>query len=500
MRNSKLEKLRNARRKEAKQTTVSSWDELLAIMLGGPLNPTQRETIYDTHRITGYMGPEGVAKTSTGCAKGLLRALTQPGSQGIVARKDFNDLLKTTMQTMQDMLNRLPPGILIDRDKQPPVRWWIQPMVEGPPSEIVFTGLKEELSGHAYDWAYVDEADEVEEQPILRLDGRMRSQASLKNNAYSLLLTFNPPPKTHWLYTACTGYDAEGRYIRDPWVHLYRPKPQENNHNLPIDYFERRLASYSEDMKQRLVYGEWGSVFDGEAVYREFSRKLHVRRLTYNPNYRLFRFWDFGYNRPCCIFAQMDAEGRLLVLRCILGNKEEIGPFAARCKSITAQYYGESINNVTDYGDPAVAQHKDTGSTQMELTKANITMLYTYQTRDMDMSLRAVRTQLERMIRGEPALQFDEEHAAILIDALAGGYRKDKQGLKPLKDGYYEHPADAFRYGVFNVFGGMSQIPVVPGSTRYPDSLAYDARQDQDLVQRGLVGDNLFLQNLFGKN
>jgi hypothetical protein len=120
-----------------------------------------------------------------------------------------------------------------------------------------------------------------------------------------------------------------------------------------------------------------------------------------------------------------------------------------------------------DFGDPAVAQKKDTGSMLSLLGKAGI--LLAYQHTPFDLSMRVLRTRFETLIEGEPAVLIDPRNCPILVGALAGGYHLKPDGVTPKKDGYYDHPVDALRYGVWNVYGASqsSSSNLVPASIAY---------------------------------
>lgn len=472
LRKSTLEKIREAKRRKQEPIQLNL-EGLLKLMLAGRepdpkkrvINSTQKAFIYDPFRYKAYMGAAGVAKTSTGVAAGLLRALFQPGSKGLVARHDYNDLMDTTLGRAEEMLSYLPNGTLVHRDMKPPAKWWIQPVLEGEPSQITFMGLKDNKGSYDFNWAFLDEADEIEENAALLVDSRLRTPGG----NYSLMLAFNPPAKEHWLYTACTGLDFQDRPVRDPLFRLFRPIPGENDANLPPDYHANLAKSLPEDLRMRLVAGEWGATFPGSPVFREFKYAMHVRdNLKYDKNETLYRFWDFGYRHPYVCFAQLDDYGRLRVLREFKGQDMEIGPYAMLVKTMGEKWFPdhEKRGGFVDFGDPAARQKKDTGSTLVELGKAGIALKWRITT--IEAGLREIRVLLERLIVGEPILQFDRAGCPILISAMRGGYHLDDSG-KPKKDGYYDHPADAFRYGIMNVFtgGNSSTYGNLPDSIEY---------------------------------
>lgn len=446
MRKSAREKLADAKRVKHSQTQMTL-ESLMEMLLGGPILPTQRKFIYSPDRNKAYKGPAGCAKTSTGCTAGFLRALLQPGSHGLVARQDYNDLKDTTAQRLQEMVDRMPPGVLVDRDKSAPMKWYIQPAVEGPLSTITFMGLKAGLGSYEFNWALIDEADEVEPRRIHEVSTRLRAPGG----DYALMLCFNPPEKTHELYTLCTGRDHQERVVGNPMFTLFEPDPKENVANLPEGYYDELAKDLPEDMRTRLIDGDWGSTFTGTPVYKQFSKRLHVRDdIQYDPSSLLFRFWDFGYNHPVCLWAQLDGFGRLKILREEQGSQIEASAFARRCNSLTALHFPHAPK-VIDYGDPAVRQKKDTGSALADLASEGVLVLWSIVT--IDQSLKKVRKLLETMVSGEPQIQIARRECPILIGALSGGYKMDKHGVAPVKDGFYDHSADAFRYGVWNLFG-----------------------------------------------
>lgn len=477
MRKSQLDRIREWRRKAGDPIIIGQDGEdpavgLMKHMVGGELLPTQQAFNLDPSLYKAYMGAAGVAKTSTICVGALSRALWQPGSKGLVARYDYNDLMDTTAGRMQEMLHRLPEGTLIDRDKSPPMKWFINPIGGGEPSQITFMGLKDNKGSYEFNWGIIDEADECDERAVKLVTSRLRAPGG----NYSLAIAFNPPDKNHWLYTACTGRDGQERVLKDKpaWLKVYRPQPGENNKNLPKDYWENLRKSLNVADVQRLVDGEWGVIFAGEPVFREFSYNLHtVENLAerFEPSRPLLRFWDFGYNHPYCCWAQLDWEGRLLVFREVFGHAIEATAFARQCKGVTSQYF-PNAQEVLDYGDPAVRQKKDTGQTLAHLMREGIRVKWRISS--IDEGIQLMRQRFQLLIDGEPAVMLDKRGCQTLITALRGGYCMDRKGEKPLKDGVYDHPIDALRYGMINT--------LTNGTTRkrnlVPDSIEYDSNYD----------------------
>lgn len=480
MRKSSFELWREKNNAKHGITTLNSVEDLVGLLMDGGreqsqrrANPTQLAYLQSDARLKCYMGPAGSGKTVVGCADIMMKALLMPGTKWFVARRDYNDLIDTTLRTMTDILNRLPEGTLLDRQKAAPQKWWLRPIVHGAngqvtvPSEITFMGLSDDVGSYEFTGGFVDELDEVEKRYFFQMLGRLRHKPypEFPDENFSIGGAFNPPSVTHWLYTECTGLNVAGEKVKEPSITLFRPQPKENQRNLRAGYYEDQAASMPEELRHRYVDGAWGNTYPGEAVIRQFRRAIHVqKRLEYQGG-TLFRFWDFGYNRPAVLFCQLSTDGRLQILREFMGHHIEGTKFVDTILQQTAQHFPDASKFV-DYGDPAVAQHKDTGSMLALLGKAGVLMRY--QRTPFDLSMQLLRKRFETLIEGEPAIVVDES-CRVLADALGGGYHLKDDGVTPRKDGFFDHLCDALRYGVFNLFGASASATHMG---RMPKSLA----------------------------
>lgn len=482
MRLSDVDKYQERVRAKLGIVKLDSLDDLIRMLMAdGPMhtrnfNPTQGVYIKADDKVKAYMGPAGSGKTTVGVVEVIMKAMLLPGTKWFIARRNYNDLLDTTMKTATKVLGRLPSGTLMERRKMPPEKWYLKPMVrragaEEEPSEITFMGLTDSVGSYEFTGGFIDEADEVEEQYVQEMKGRLRYKPypTYPDENFSIGMAFNPPSMGHWLYPACTGKNEVGDDVMKPWITLYRPSPRENQANLRAGYYEDMLESYPEELRQRLVDGVWGSTFPGKPVIRQFRRHLHVvPHLEYKRG-TMFRFMDFGYNHPACLWAQVHRNGGMQVLREYKGAMVEGEAFADLVISKTTEWFPDARNFV-DFGDPAVAQHKDTGRMLDTLRKAGIQLAY--QRTPFDLSLNLLRKRFEMLIEGLFALQIDES-CTMLIDGLSGGYRFKDDGVTPHK-GLYDHLIDALRYGCWNIYGNAIttgqklQTSVSPGhGTKY---------------------------------
>ena len=456
-------------------------DGFLTRILSKPPRVTQRKFLYSPAKFKAYKGMAGCAKTSTICASMIARCFLQPNFRGAIGRHDYNKLMGTTAQRVEEMLSRVSPTCIVGRDKTPPMKLKIQAF-DGSISELDFIGLKEYPGSYEWHRIAVDEADEVESRVMTLLPSRLR--APITPNVppdYGMDVAFNPPDETHDLYTACTGLNSEGRKIADPFYELFEPQEGENDENLPPNYYEDNFRGMPEDMLDRLKRGKWGVNFQGDPVYPQFSSRLHlVDNIPFEDQYPIFRFWDFGFRRPACIFVQMDDEYRLRVIAEILGKDEEARPFIERVKAFTNRNFPNCCGYL-DFGDPAARQKKDTGSTLAVLEEAGIYLIFIIST--IEEGLRRTRYLLERIIKQIPAITISRKNAPLTARMFMGGYRIGPNG-RPLKDGFYDHLADAFRYGIINLFSEHGRPLATPTETldqvaqrvlgaNIPDSIEY---------------------------
>lgn len=496
MRLSVREQLTLAKRNRHVQTVMESWEDFYKLLVDGDrppaerrVNPTQMKLWTSSEKVRAYKGPAGCAKTSTIVADVLMRALVEPGTKHFIGRQDYNDLLDTTAARAIEMMNRLPQGTLVDKRSSPPMKWWVKPIPSRGPdgtvdesiSEITFMGMKDVMKG-SFEFAggCLDEADEMDEKAVLGLISRFRST---KGTMY-LDLAFNPPSEDHWLYTACTGKNAHGEQIKEPIFALFEPQPKENVRNLRPGYYEDMTALLPEDMRQRLVDGAWGSCFPGDPVVRQFRQQVHVRSSIPYGGGTLYRFWDFGYRRPYVCFCQLTKTGRLMIMEEHLGMNQEVEAFAADVLRMSRELFPDAKAFV-DYGDPAVKQHKDTGSALARFREAGI--MLRFQATPFDVSLGVLRKRFELMVEGLPAITI-ARRCRVLVNALAGGYHLKEDGVTPHKDGYYDHCVDALRYGCWNIWGATSSV----STTGYAvQSIAYWSEAENERhIQRSAFGAN----------
>lgn len=203
----------------------------------------------------------------------------------------------------------------------------------------------------------------------------------------------------------------------------------------------------------------------GRRVYTTFESNLHVKPLEAIPYRTIWRGWDFGFRNPACVWCQITPEGRLHILRELLGKEIVINEFASEVKRLSRKWFpGYSFQ---DAGDPSVTSRGD----KSLRTTASILRAPPFKVRiqskkvGIDSGIRTIRNLLLSDIEGQVRLKVDKS-CTILIDGFLGGYTRNDYD-EPVKDGYFEHVFDALRYLVTIGFNPVSFAPTRPS---YPYS------------------------------
>ena len=263
----------------------------------------------------------------------------------------------------------------------------------------------------------------------------------------SILLSFNPPSKFHWVYETFFKPTAAELAAQD--YALFRCKPYENQNFLPPNYYQNMLSRLGEDLARRFVLGEVVTLYPGKRVYSEAYEAIHfVQGLQPLRDQPLVLGFDFGLT-PVAIVAQTLPSGRLQVL----GELQLWSSGIAKLAETLKEYLKREFPGCTKWrcwGDPAGAQRAQTDErTCFQILSAEG---FHVQPGAMDFTSRfeAVTRRFQRFVDGQPAVLIDKERCPVLMEGLLGGYRygqswdrqKDPQPMK----NRWSHSANAFEY------------------------------------------------------
>jgi hypothetical protein len=187
------------------------------------------------------------------------------------------------------------------------------------------------------------------------------------------------------------------------------------------------------------------SKVEGSRVYPGFKVSVHVKKQTFNPYLDVWRCWDFGYGHPACVWMQIDKDDRVHVLRELLGEEITIKDFGREVQRISDKYYmGVTFK---DAGDPAGQARTDKSErTTVEILRAMGIRMRMRGSGVLE-GINCIRGMLLKRADDSTGLEVDPS-CEILIDGFTGGYVRKELDDEPVKDGFYEHMMDAFRYGI----------------------------------------------------
>jgi hypothetical protein len=147
-----------------------------------------------------------------------------------------------------------------------------------------------------------------------------------------------------------------------------------------------------------------------------------------------------------------------------MGKNIYLEPFAENVIRLSNEMFPAS--EFLDFGDPAGKMKNDksaVSSIDILKDRFNISIRCRYST--VQEGIDIIQRKLTSVLEGESAIQIDKSKCPILIQIFSGAYTRERaldgRGMmksEPIKDGYFEHLADALRYGAINIFGSGGSI------------------------------------------
>lgn len=322
-------------------------------------------------------------------------------------------------------------------------------------SFINFRGLDEASKAKSTNYAVVvmEEAEEFTLDEFRKLNERVR--ALNKKGAQwplRLILVLNPVDEDHWIYKQFgdpiglkVWQDSLGAVGQK--IDVIHFSTRDNLANLPPGYIEQITAGMSPEEISRYIDGMWGTITKGTPVYGKILHPdFHIRTMPRFPGQVLLRGWDFGFNHPATSFRLLDNMGRMNIAHNMMGNLIDLRDYVPTVIADTKLRFGDDVR-IFDYGDPR--GHDKSPSSKVScfdvLEQFDIYAVGERGSREyVEDGIRQVRREFSTLIEGVPQLTIDPG-ATLLRAAYFGKYVRGDDG-KPVKDGFYEHMADADRY------------------------------------------------------
>lgn len=406
-------------------------DEVVAIEYAGVRAYFDLHVPLTNNYLANGMVNHNSGKT-TACSYEIIQCMNEfPGSLWLIGRK-FLPALKDS--TFRSFMSVVPNQLVKDFNKRD-----LQLTFKNG-SQSIFRPLydAEILKSMEISGFFVDEANEIGKDIYDRLKDRMRQRLPDGGRPrYQSMLALNPTDEDHWI--------PQLIFTKPKNLEVFQNSTFENMENLPDGYIEELKTIYSDETLQRFLYGQFGRVHTGRAVYPQFRKGPFVKPVEYIRNLPLIRGWDFGYNHPFCCWLQV-VNNQVRVLAECLGKQIYLDDFV-REMVLPRQIdlFGEPYS-LADYCDPRGSDQSDKGVTSVQIL--NSFHIYPrYRRTTINEGIRHIKGLMDtlRGDTGEPNFLI-HPRCQNLIEGLNGGYAREEGKDDPRKDGFYDHGQDALRY------------------------------------------------------
>lgn len=428
---------------------------------------TISEFMLDDHEVRLILGPYGSGKT-TGCIMEFAKRMLEeyPDAKG-VRHTRFVIVRNTSQQLRQTILED--------------IRKWLSPIMQYKvtDSTILFEFNHPVAGKVRSEWMMIPLDKPEDQQRLLSLNitggwvsefreipisvveallgrvGRFRPLGVNKNAWYGIIGESNPPDEdSEWYIKMEVDKPANWKLFKQPGG---MDPLAENKENLREGYYESLIESNTSDWVDIHVHAKYGKSLHGQAVFRtSFKPDVHVtyNKVHPNPMNPIMIAQDFG-RTPASLITQLDATGRLVVMRELISNGMGIEQFALTLlrPMITQHFPGAKVFII---GDPAGRSKSQVGEeSPFEALQRLGFRAYAAPTNDLEPRLRAAEELLLRL----NGVLIDGNNCPLLIQAMKSYYRYKRMKSsgeleeKPEKTHPWSDLGDCFQYAALGAKG-----------------------------------------------
>jgi phage terminase large subunit len=320
------------------------------------------------------------------------------------------------------------------------------------------TDKAEPLGGTKYTIAVLEEVDNIPEEYARTLPGRMRENKGCPVKVIFYLC--NPPSQDHWVYKFFF-VDNDPYDLKSNRRALHMPV-EANSQFLPPGYIDNLYKDYKDypQLFRRLVQGYFGPDIKGYPIYSKyFNKEIHVAGTeiwhNWNRNIPLILGFDFGFRRPAMVLCQDDYDtGQIRIYRAVMGDKILLDQFAKRELDRIERLFPGAV--LECYIDPAGDTKDNQGRTTLTAKEilVGLGLRPKYRRHHVEYGINLIADYLSKSVPTRegsvPAILINPTGCDILVEGFQYGYCNEKEvsndEIKPVKDGFYEHCQDCFRY------------------------------------------------------
>lgn len=188
---------------------------------------------------------------------------------------------------------------------------------------------------------------------------------------------------------------------------------------------------------QRPIYpdpGDWDREMElnffsgkGRRVFPQFSAAIHNRALVALRHKVVYRSWDFGWHSPATLFAQIDGQGRLCILKELVLAQQTTQDQCPIVIAKSAEWWSQHAAGFEDFCDPAGQQIKSIASEKSERRDLDVLNGFgIYPSYEWGWNRKDSRALIHRLLGlrsdGTPSLYVDEIGCPLLSQAFLGRY------------------------------------------------------------------------------
>lgn len=238
--------------------------------------------------------------------------------------------------------------------------------------------------------------------------------------------------------------------------------------------------------------------YAGKIFYPEFNEfNIAKEPIEYKERETLYRGWDYGFHRPCCLITRLSDFDQWCWMKVILGQDEGILAFGKRVRKFCDSYYpGARYIDADDIAGTQVSDKSERTSRQILNTLGIYPRARKQEIRE---GAEIIRQKLGLRVDGKPGLLVDPREE-IIIDGFKGGlhYPETKEGQPEKqfyeKDGFYDHVFDSARYLAVEMFTLIGQREISNQLSSTQSEIAHQWRdgrpefepRSQDSVQQDM--------------
>jgi len=311
---------------------------------------------------------------------------------------------------------------------------------------LVFKSMESKLNSFAgapLDWGWIDEVIPAEKHDellarILRKHGRLTMSFLIQE------------AEDHYAFTSLyQEYQNDLRLKGSSDISFYFLEIEDNIYLDQEDIARRKKKFTAEGRSWRFSKGGFFPVEPkGIIVYEDYSPQLHDKEklvAEFDNLSTLYRVWDLGYEHPCCTGFQIDRYNRKKIMFCLLGDNIQLRNFIDEVDAKTRELFPRcmSTHEILPHDANSTDKRGVTKERAVDVFREKGLNDYSVIYVSVETSIVACNMALGNIIKREPEIQIDIEHASLFVNMLSL-YTRDTKG-KPKRDKKFEHPSDNFK-------------------------------------------------------